>query len=100
VTTIAFMYNSRLQVCHAGNLLMRLNFPLYAVEYTLPVPALKDVSAISHEPATRSARPIVFAKPIGYSYRTRLLKGEYIADCVEVARLSRPRTLTRSAEIS
>jgi hypothetical protein len=33
VTTIAFMYNSRLQVCHAGNLLMRLNFPLYAVEY-------------------------------------------------------------------
>lgn len=27
-------------------------------------------------------------KPIGYSYRTRLLKGEYIADCVEVARLT------------
>ncbi len=25
MTTIAFMYNRRLQVCHAGNLLMRLN---------------------------------------------------------------------------
>ena len=62
MTTIALMNNSRLQVCHAGNLLMRLNFPVYAVD-TLPVPALKDVLAISHEPATRSARPIVFANP-------------------------------------
>jgi hypothetical protein len=48
VTTIAFMYNSRLQVCHAGNLLMRLNFPLYAVEYAH---GPKDVSVISHAPA-------------------------------------------------
>jgi hypothetical protein len=28
VTTIAFMYNNRFRVCHAGHLLMRLNFLL------------------------------------------------------------------------
>jgi hypothetical protein len=98
VTAIAFMYNSRLQVCHAGNLLMRLNFPLYAGEYA----AYTCSRMFRPYPMSLPSDLLVRCppKPIGYSYRTRLLKGEYIADCVEVARLSRPRTLTRSSEIS
>jgi hypothetical protein len=56
------VYNSRFRVCHAGDLLMGLNFPLYAVEYA-SCTSLKDVSAISCEPATTSARSIVFASP-------------------------------------
>jgi hypothetical protein len=58
VTTIAFMYNNRLQVCHPGNLLVRLNFSLDAVEYAACTTA-QDNSVISHEPATRCACAIV-----------------------------------------
>jgi hypothetical protein len=73
VTTIAFMYNSRLQVCHAGSLLMRLNFPLYAVEYaayTCAQGCLGHFPGACHQICSSDCLP----KAIGYPYRRCLLK--------------------------
>jgi hypothetical protein len=81
VTTIAFMYNSRLQVCHAGNLLMRLNFPLYAVEY-----AAYTCAQEMSRPYPMSLPPDLLVRLSSQSHRLFLPqvspKGEYIAICV------------------
>jgi hypothetical protein len=48
---------------------------------------------------TRFTGPIILTEPSAFLPH-ELLKGEYSAYCVAVARLSRPRTLSQSAEIS
>jgi len=53
VTTIAFMYNSRLHSLPRGESPDAAKLPLYAVEYAACTCA-QGCPAISHEPATRS----------------------------------------------
>jgi hypothetical protein len=79
VTTIAFMYNSRSRACHAGHLLDAVNFLLKPCCLDLP----REMSALSPEPATESARPIVFPHPHILCLPQGSSKAKYTAICVQ-----------------
>ena len=93
MTTITFMYNSRFRVCHAGHLLMRLNFLLTASN-TLAGFAYVCLG-LTAEPATGSALPIVFHISTEYDYRRGLHRRSIQRF---VCNPKSPKTLTGSAE--